>query len=238
MKQLALFFALCSSALAVTCTAPCTATATFKGLNTTTSGAITTSGNFLAMSVSYSTAVAPTISDSKSNTWTALTVTSDGGGASNVIYYAKNATVGASHTFTFTCTACSGMVVVASFSGIDTASPFDLQNGAFSNSFTTLQTGSISPTAGYLVLVGFEFAETFNVTAITIDSGFTIIDQQWFSGGSNWGGALAYKTAAGGAVNPTWTMPTSGISGSTRIASFKVAATGFVPRRRGGGFIP
>ncbi len=73
-----------------------------NGGDTTGTPIDTTGANLLIFGVSYLDGSAPTISDSKSNTWTALTATLPSTSGDIRIYYAKNPTVGAGHTFSAT----------------------------------------------------------------------------------------------------------------------------------------
>lgn len=188
----------------------------------TTTGVDTTGANLLIVCVSFDTTSTQTISDSKSNTWTALTkTTSSSAGA--VCYYSKNPTVGASHTFSNTGASNFSSIFMEAFSGADTSSPFDQENGA-TNSSTTLQPGSVTPSQNNEVIVTFLGFNTAG-TPISIDGGFTQSDTAVdFSSGNHYGGAMAYliQTSAT-AANPTWTR-TNTQTNSARIATFKAAA--------------
>ncbi len=170
------------------------------------------------------------MSDSKGNTWTALTSQDSGSGVTNTILYVKNPTVGTGHTFTFNSGGSVPAIAVAAFSGADTTSPFDIQNGNPSGSGTTIQPGSITPNNNNeLIITGLVMRLT---ETASIDSGFTITDQVALAGGLNYGVALAYKIQTTAiAVNPTWTITLASSSAAT-IASFKASASG------GGGSSP
>ncbi len=182
-----------------------------------TSSAIDTTGaTLIVVNVStYAGATAAVLSDSKSNTWSALTVKASTGTRSR-LFYCAHPTVGTAHTFTLSTGSSYPTIAVAAFSGADT-NPFDQESGAFTNSpVTTLQPGSLTPTDDrYLVVAGV----THTGTAATIDSGFTAstvdyLDSFHFAGG------IAYKiqtTAA--AVNPAWTWTTAS-EAATVMATF------------------
>jgi len=189
----------------------------FPSTGGTTSSAIDTTGANLLICL-LSNMVGTTITDSKSNTWTALTLYS-GTGPDIKFLYAKNATTGTGHTFT---TPNWDQAVVAAFSGADTSAPFDQENGQNQGAGITTP-GSITPTAnGALVVAGIA-SINFAGTA-TVDSSMSIIDQAASVGGNPEGSALAYIVqGTAGAIAPTWTLAAS--AGSANIASF-LAATG------------
>lgn len=186
---------------------------------TTTTTAIDTSGaNLIVVGVSHQTGTGPTITDSASNTWTALTESNIASGVGAKMYYCYAPTTSSSHTFTDG-SGGSATVGVLAVSGA-TSSPFDLETGATSTATTTVQTGSITPSLANELLVtmfGFNAAGT----PTSINSSFTKIGEVDFLSGNHYGGAMGYlvqTTAA--AVNPTWTR-TNSQSQATRIASFK-----------------
>jgi hypothetical protein len=84
-------------------------TATPGGSGGTTAALDTSGANLLILSVSWytiNTANPSTISDSKGNTWTALTRrNSPSGHFAHRLWYATNPTVGTGHTFTVTASA-------------------------------------------------------------------------------------------------------------------------------------
>lgn len=200
------------------------ANAAVAGANGGTTGAINTTGaTLLVVAISESAGGQVTVSDNKSNTWTVLTG-QDGSQPDSRIYYVANPTVGAGHTFTSTGGSTFSVLSVAAFSGVVTTLPFDQQNGSsaapYSN--TTAKPGSITPTQDNEVVVC-GFGTVSDPGTLTIDSGFAITNQTPFTGGTNYGGALAYliqSTAA--AVNPEWGF-TGTVNGSIVIASFKAA---------------
>lgn len=190
----------------------------------TTSPIDTTGANLIVVAISdYAIQPASILSDSKSNTWNALTpAIGSAPYERTTLYYCYNPTVGAGHTFT--ATSPSGFtypsINVSAWSG-SAASPFDVENGGGSPGVSSIQAGSITPSAnGELIIAANCFEHT---AAWSIDSGFTITDQDVYGGGNNFGGAMAYfvqTTAA--AINPTWTNSQSN-NVSAAIASFKVS---------------
>lgn len=185
----------------------------------TTTGINTTGANLLVVVVG-SGGAGTSFSDSYSNTWSTAdsNATTDGSAA---LYYCYNPTVGTGHTFSLGIG--YGGVCFAAFSG-SASSPLDqhLASNTSDLSVLTYQPGSVTPTtAGQLIISGLSIGKTS--TAISIDSGFTIIDTAQGTSGSTYGASLAYlvqTTAA--AANPTWTRDQSGDCWGVNV-SFKVA---------------
>lgn len=201
----------------------------------TTPSMDTTGASLLVLVVSYVATVTPTISDSKSNTWTALTAKSVSGQQSSRIYYAANPTVGSGHTFTVTGSSILSTGIAFAFSGITASSPFDQENGAsLAGSGTTLSCGSITPSVnGELIIAGFSSgASSATLGQVAIDprvtsvmAGATTIDTV---GGVSYMCSVAFGiqgTAA--AINPQWVLTGTGINANATavIASFKPSAT-------------
>ncbi len=207
----------------------------------TTSGFDSSGANFLVIAITYldSSSVHPFIttdfSDSKSNTWTALTNQISQGLPDAFIairfFYCKNPTVGSGHTFTLTYASGSSpfypTISILAYSGVDTTSPFDQENGifVFNNAATSIQPGSITPSSNnYLVVSAVSLKESS--ADYSINSGLTIREANPLSSGKAFGQAIAdlvQGTAA--AINPTWTA-SGGNFYNCVIASFKVAAGG------------
>lgn len=188
-------------------------------------GSVDTSGaDLIVVGASWYNPVgsATAASDSKSNTWTALSLHVSGSYAIRM-WYCVNPTVGSGHTFTVDCGGNSiyPSIFVMAFSGV-AASPLD-QINTNSNSGTTVTSGSITPTEDNELCVTMAGLDTS--TSHSVDSGFTAYTQNW-TGGVVVAGGMAYKiqtTAA--AVNPQWTGNVSGTY-LARIASFKAATGG------------
>lgn len=193
--------------------------------NDVTTGAVDTTGaNFLvAMAGYYGTGTPPTLSDSKSNTWTALTLKiSPDTSINGRLYYCAGATVGSGHTFSLSGTGVYPAVAVLAMANVK-ASPFDQQNGATTTSGnTSLATGSITPSVNGCVIVAGLVGNDSTGGDPTIDSGFSTPVVGHATGGQSVGAAISYKiqtTAA--AVNPTWSWTNSGSEAVAVIASFK-----------------
>ena len=192
----------------------------------TSSSIDTTGADFIVVSLSYyHTGYTTDISltDNKGNTWTLVTKYA-GTIAANRLYYAKNPTVGSGHTFTTPAVPAYFVISILAFSGVDTTSPFDVENGATSIGATSLSTGSVTPTNDNSVVVTGFTCDNNSGVAVTIDSGFTKYSTN-YSGGNNMGGGIAYliQTTAS-AVNPTWNV-TNFTAISAAIAVFKQQVT-------------
>jgi hypothetical protein len=190
-------------------------TATPGGSGGTTAALDTSGANLLILSVSWytiNTANPSTISDSKGNTWTALTRrNSPSGHFAHRLWYATNPTVGTGHTFTVTASADQyPAILVYAFSGCDTAAPFVVENGANGSDTPPLAAGSVTPAAnGELVISGFAGNAFTGVTA----SGLTVTSIN-SSPAFNINGAVGYliqSTAA--AINPSWSWSGSDFRG-------------------------
>jgi hypothetical protein len=193
------------------------------GANGGTTSAINTTGaNFIAISVAFNYNVIPIgsdISDSKGNSYTALTTHQENTGSANRLFYVAAPTVGASHTFTVTKTGAFVAVCVAAFSAVATSSPFDVENGATVGSGTTLATGSVTPSLNNEVVIA--GICTGGAATSSIDSGFTLVGTVAGDNATYYGVGMGYlvQTTAG-AINPTWTRSNSGKM-SASIASFQ-----------------
>lgn len=193
----------------------------------TSAGVDTTGATLLVVSVSwYGSSARPTLTDSKSNTWVALTEQKFSV-AGNVLFYCKNPTAGSGHTFTLSGSSIYSCGQMEAFSGTNTSAPFDVESGATSSAFS-LATGSITPTVdGCVIVAGLSAGD--GTAGYSIGSGFTVTDAYNHNPSAAEGGAAAYliqTTAA--AVNPTWSASTPGSSPgvAATIAAFKPATGG------------
>lgn len=184
-----------------------------------TSGIDTTGADLLVVHAAALSAVSIAITDSKGNTWTALTDQDEGFSGHSRFFYSKNPTVGTAHTFTNTSSYAS--LCVAAFSGADTTAPFDVENG-FQGTLTTVQPGSVTPGVdNELVVTGLAM---YTPQTFTINSSMTIIEQQ-IGTAISIGSSLAYIVQGTlAAINPTWSWDGSNLHLSTEIATFKAAA--------------
>lgn len=191
------------------------------GSTSTTAGINTTGADLIMVCVGGLVPASGTLTDSKGNTWQALTVFGSVNNKSRW-YYAINPTVGAAHTFTFTNSSAFCSLAVLAFSGADTTAPFDQENGASASSVTSHQPGSVTPTVNDEVLVATLSFDASNT--ISVNSSFTISDQVDL--GTCYGIAAAYKIqTSAGAENPTFSWGSSATV-SAAIATFKAAAGG------------
>lgn len=192
--------------------------------NGVTSGNINTTGaNLLIVNAAWYSAGAAdvTLTDSNSNTWTALT-TQASTLVSQRLYYCYGATVGSGHNFTLSATNSYPSIQVIALSNMS-SSPLDQNTGSTTGgAWTTKQPGSITPTQGNtVVVVGLSF-EANSAGAISIDGSYTISNTVAHGSGTNEGGSLAYQIfTSASAQNPTWTTASSSTDGATTIASFK-----------------
>ncbi len=185
-----------------------------------TTGSIDTTGcNLLVLSVSYFSSGSPTltVSDSKSNTWTALTARENVCG--HQFYYALSPTVGSGHTFTIgrsNATDIYTALIVHGFAGV---SSYDQQSGVTTagTPSTSLQPGSLTPAAnGALIITGLSMN---TVSSVGVNSSLTLTEQPDVGGGCVTGatGWKVQSTAA--AINPTWSW-TNSDQGGTNMAVF------------------
>lgn len=180
-----------------------------------TTNAINTTGANLIV-IAGASGGASTITDSKSNTWTALTARTDVGTGQSQLFYCFNPTVGSGHTFTNTQVAPA--ISVMAFSN---SIAFDVQNGSIGATVTTLSTGSVTPSFNNcLVVSGLEINGAAGAVW-TIDSGFTANTYIPDVGGSCVGCGMAYKIqTTATAVNPAWSGG-SATGAAATIATFK-----------------
>ena len=195
------------------------------GTNVTTGSMDTTGATILVVGAwDYSVSAAGVVTDSKSNTWTKLTK-KDGvaGNVSRVtLWYAKNPTVGSGHTFTQTAGGFPSIVAM-SFSGADTTSPFDVENGYNVPSLATLQTGSVTPNQANSLVV---FAVNgWTAEPTSVDGTYTLSYHNAYGPGTQFAGGGGYdiQTTAT-ATNPTITADASYPDSAAVIAVFKPLA--------------
>jgi hypothetical protein len=196
------------------------------GVNGGTSGSTDTSGaTLLIVCVASHPGMSLTLSDSKSNTWTGLTLASS---PDLRIYYASppGNKAGSGHTVTVTGTDIYTGVCFASFSGADLSAPFDgQQSGHAAGSGDT--PGSITPAENNALVIS--AASGNGDTRIISDGSMMLLDGFPLTSGVNYSGSMAYviqTTAA--AIDPVWTTPAGG---ACAIASFKPGVGGKVWHR-------
>jgi len=160
-----------------------------------TTGSINSSGaTLLIVALADRATGSHTISDSKGNTWTALTGRTGGSLSQQTLYYCLSPTVGSGHTFSSTCGAASyPALAVTAWNGV---SGFDKSAGASS----TTQAGSITPAQNNSLII---FHATALTDAVSVSSGFTL-HQNIVQHGNNYTIGLSYLIqATASAINPT-----------------------------------
>ncbi len=220
--------------------------------STTTTGSIDSStGTIALVCVSYYSGAsgplaANKISDSKSNSYTALSsYIATGTIADSAVrwYYCANPTVGSGHTATVN---SGGATIVAAialvvFSGVITTSPFDVENGATpSATATTRSTGSVTPSQNDSVCVAMVQAGD-SLSGIAVNGSFTLSAGVAGAPGSKFGLQTAYliQTTAT-AANPQFSATAPDFRPAA-IAVFKPtggASSDQPMMRRWGGFQP
>ena len=170
-----------------------------------TTGAIDTTGaTLIILAVTHAAAGGTAvITDSQSNSWTALTAQDDGSGGRLQFFYKINPSTSATHTFTAGAQAAFGFaMIVASFKGTTT---FTSENGANSGSFT----GNITTTSDGQLVVGAGCATVGNgafLSTVTAALGGNVA-KITVSGGNHLslGMCYAYAFASGSVVGMTFT---------------------------------
>lgn len=198
----------------------------------TSSSIDSTGANLIVLGLSFYSFSSPagTLTDSKSNTWAALTLYEEVGttGASSKLYYCYAPTVGSGHTFTWSSTTTYPSIYVEAFSG-SASSPFDVQNGATVINNINCQPGSVTPSVDNEIVVALAGFYTPNAdlgSSVSVGSSFAITDQLTYVPSTSLGGALAYKIqTSAGTENPTWTGNIA-LNWAASIATFKAAAGG------------
>lgn len=190
----------------------------------TTSSIDTTGASLLVVGVSSygPPSGSATISDSKSNTWTLLTLYA-GVDYGIQVYYATNPSVGSGHTVTTGGGLSFPGLVFSAFSGVDTASPFDVENGN-SAIASTNQAGTVTPSNANSLVISAAAIRQSGMLPTSIDGGFTILDQGGGVSGIAVGMAYLIQTSIA-AADPTWTFSASNASSITS-AVFKAASGG------------
>lgn len=190
-----------------------------------TSGAFNTTGaNLIVLGLCAADVAIGTISDSKGNTWAPLTKYVDAfTDRWFQFFYCEAPTVGSGHTFSVSGTGTHPSITMSAWSG-GTTSSFDVESGAANGFATSVQPGSVTPSAANeLIITGFQ---TDDSVTPSVDSGFTITDAP-IQTGFGWSGqTMAYliETTAT-AKNPTWSTPNN-TRNIAAIAAFKAAAAG------------
>lgn len=193
----------------------------FTGGNTggTSSALNTTGANLLVLTISpWSEVSGISVSDSKGNTWNALT-NRVGIGPATRIYYCVPSSVGSGHTFTVSASAnFFGQIGVLAISGA-AASPLYSEIGGTGNS--PLSAGMLSPPEDGCLIVTSVCTYTSSHSH-SIGGGFTSSTTNYVSGVTMGGGYAYLIQSAAAAVTPTWTWTNS--TGAAASALFLPAA--------------
>lgn len=195
-----------------------------------TTGAQDTSGaNFgICSCADYDDATVDlTVTDNKNGgSWTPLTAYSSAfQGVRQQLFYIINPIVGSGHTVTASGTFGFPAISTLWLSGVDTSSPFDVENGNGNTLITLLQVGLTVPTVDTNEVTITGVGWTISGTA-TIDQGFTINSQIDYNAGVNFGNGIAYllNTPVIG-TNPTWTLGNPPRDIASGAAIFKQGTT-------------
>lgn len=178
--------------------------------NSATTDAVNTTGaNLLVVSASWYNAVTatPTVTDSKSNTWTRLTIRTSGD-QSAAIWYSVPTSVGSGHTVTVAGSTTFMAASFSAYSGAD-ASPF-VQEGVsiITGTSSQLEIDPDSPNA----LVVTAINTVTNGSAVSINESFT---GQYvpYNAGVSIAHAQAYKILSGQSVtSPSWSWTGASVS--------------------------
>ncbi len=177
-----------------------TTSATTSSIDTAQSGG----ANLLVANVTGYQSNPPSISDSKSNSWTALTAHSLSAGPQTRIYYCINPITDAAHTFMASDTnPCYPTIEVQAWQ-FDLNPAFQTQNGATATAASTLQPGAVVPDDDDALLINAMAGFAGAASSMSISDG--VISNQHDTSANNFGSAMAYyvqPTAA--SINSTWT---------------------------------
>lgn len=198
-----------------------TAKAAVPGTNGSTTVAIDTStATLIVIGVTENSSIPAVVSDSKGNTWVALTRQASSNGASRQ-YYCLTPIVGTGHTFSATAGGCSAAISVIALSGAAVSSTFVQENGIFTNGSPSSQSRGLSSSASDGAIV-----TCMNVDLAvtpTIDVGFTREDSVNTDGATVYGISHAFLNTSSAGVTPTWSWAGGAIC-SMCIALFTVKA--------------
>lgn len=196
----------------------------------TGSGSVNTTGAdlYVVVVACYAVLVATDMSDSGGAGYSMLAVQAAVGDTSQRVYifYKAAPTTSATEHWTLgSVTAAYAGVCAAAFSGSNASqSPGSTRSGTTTS---TPQAGSLG-IATDLVVCG---AGNYTRILSSIDSGFSITDQNNYVSNHNMGTAMAWCNLSGGiagAVNPTWTYGGAGTQTSVAViaANFAIASGG------------
>lgn len=181
------------------------ASVTVAGINGGPTAAINTTGaTLLAVGVSWhSGGVAPTLSDSKGNTWSSLTIHTGPTALRHRFDYCLSPTVGTGHTITVSGSASFLVGIVYAYSGV---ASYQTESGNGHATTSPVASGSVTPSAnGALVLTGLVAAlDAGTPTDAVAPAGFTLTSVPQVGGSNFHQSAAYYLQPTGAAINPTW----------------------------------
>ena len=187
--------------------------------NNVTTNAISTIGaNFLILTLAYYT-TAPTFSDSAGNTWTTVRTDTQATNDHLKTYICYSPITSASHTFTASASGTYPSIAISAWSGV-LSSGLDKQSGAGSNSASSIQPGSITPTVNKELLICVFGSNNAATSSQTINSPFTSLDAFGPQPNALGVGMAYYIQPTAGAINPTWSFGGNSLLISS-IFSFK-----------------
>ena len=191
------------------------------GTSTATTAAVDTTGAKLIIIIASWYDTSATVTDSKGNTYTALTDYKDSSTVEHCrIFYCINPTVGSGHTFSLT--ADYSVICAAAFSYSGGTPAFDVETG-YNHSGATVSSfnpGSVTGTGSAPLYVVGATWNTVGVTVTSLDSPFSTALDQSGQGGNTLNGMLSYANTTG-AQNPTINFSGSVSAGAAAIAAFK-----------------
>lgn len=192
---------------------------------TLTSGSVTSAASgstFVVFIQADSTLNTP--SDSKGNTYTAVTAQTTNSGINSRMYYCQNGTGGASHTFTFTTGGSANLSIYAlEILGGLTSGILDQQNSILDSASPYTVTTPTTTQAAELAVACLSGNSAVTPATHAESTGYTK-QCEVTTGGPDWPGALYTKVlSATGAQTPSFTEASSS-TGGVHCATFKEAS--------------
>lgn len=190
------------------------------GPNGGASDAIDTAGATLIVIISaFFGGTPPTVSDSKSNSWTSRPVVA--GTANDVqLHYCIPTSVGSGHTFQLSGSSIYPSIGILAFRGTHPTTPFD-QDARNSGAVSSIEPGSLTaPENGCLYVTGISTDQTSHAA-----SGMTSYSVSYAPGSYLGMGSAWFVQSTAGAFNPTWSYSGTGAV-ATCMLTFRPAASG------------
>lgn len=201
----------------------------FDSSGTTTTDAITTAGSgssFVICVVYEAGATEPTISDSKSNSYTrigSVQQVSTTYSAYAAWYLCTNGTGGSGHTFTAAKASSYPTVFACEITGGVTASLLDQNTGAALDSTSPIASGTITTTQANALLLGFTGTAQNSTGVFTPGNSFTTV--QSLGDAAFWTGNLAKRVVSSTGTYESNCAITNLLQGAALVASFKAAGS-------------